>query len=488
MGNSKTRKLWGLTLTRGILLAFGLLYVIGALTLKAQDPKELLFQEANQQMEEAKSLEAHIFSPKNFEEATKNYQHAEDDYNKGKNLEDIRNRLKMASVYFMKSVEASKLAQENFKDCIKARNDALNAEANIYRREAWAEAEDLLVDASRTLEGGNLKSAIKKAGEVEQQYRTVELESIKANYLDETKNLIEQGEKSNIRKKAPLTLTKANELVKKAEKLLEESRYDTDEARQIAREAKYEALHAQYLAKTVEEIEKDKTKTLEAVLLDSENPIQTISEQFNLDARFNQGPKQPTDTLVYEIQMQQQMISVLQQDLKDTEEQLSRLQSQLGDAQTQKETLSKLMEQQKEFREKYNKIEKSFTKEEAEVIRVEDNVVIHIYGLNFPVGKSTIEPKYYGLLAKVVSAFDEFPGCVISVEGHTDSRGGDAANQKLSTERAKAVEEYLLATSGITESRITATGFGETKPTASNDTKEGRRKNRRIDVVIHPPK
>ena len=103
-------------------------------------------------------------------------------------------------------------------------------------------------------------------------------------------------------------------------------------------------------------------------------------------------------------------------------------------------------------------------------------------------GKSTIQPEYFSLLKKVVEAFQIYPKATITVEGHTDSYGSDAANQKLSTKRADAVREYLLASGNIEPTLVRATGFGETKPIASNETKEGRRKNRRIDIVIHPQK
>ncbi|MFC1569991.1 OmpA family protein [bacterium] len=152
------------------------------------------------------------------------------------------------------------------------------------------------------------------------------------------------------------------------------------------------------------------------------------------------------------------------------------------------ESLSQLMEQQRIWREKYQKVEKTFTQEEAQVLRSKEDVIIRLYGLSFPVGQSTIQPEYFSLLKKVVEAFQIYEKATITVEGHTDSHGGDEANQKLSTKRSDAVREYLLASGNIEPTTVRATGYGETKPIASNDTKEGRRKNRRIDVVIHPQK
>ncbi|MDX1467588.1 MAG: OmpA family protein, partial [Halomonas sp.] len=64
--------------------------------------------------------------------------------------------------------------------------------------------------------------------------------------------------------------------------------------------------------------------------------------------------------------------------------------------------------------------------------------------------------------------------------------GGDELNQKLSQERADAVRQYLLANMSFDPARMDAIGYGETQPVASNETPEGRTRNRRIDVIIHP--
>ena len=71
----------------------------------------------------------------------------------------------------------------------------------------------------------------------------------------------------------------------------------------------------------------------------------------------------------------------------------------------------------------------------------------------------------------------------VEVSGHTDSTGSTTANQTLSQTRAKSVVDYLVA-HGVAQSRITSTGYGGTKPVASNATEEGRAKNRRIEFRV----
>jgi OOP family OmpA-OmpF porin len=74
------------------------------------------------------------------------------------------------------------------------------------------------------------------------------------------------------------------------------------------------------------------------------------------------------------------------------------------------------------------------------------------------------------------------------VEGHTDSNGNDASNQKLSQDRAESVRAYLVQR-GVKSERITAVGKGESTPVATNDTTEGRANNRRVEIIVQkaPP-
>ena len=86
-------------------------------------------------------------------------------------------------------------------------------------------------------------------------------------------------------------------------------------------------------------------------------------------------------------------------------------------------------------------------------------------------------------LAKVSGIVLAHPGLHLEVEGHTDSVGGDEYNQQLSERRADAVRAYLVQ-QGIPDSSIVARGLGKTSPVATNDTPEGRQKNRRVQFKI----
>ncbi len=103
-------------------------------------------------------------------------------------------------------------------------------------------------------------------------------------------------------------------------------------------------------------------------------------------------------------------------------------------------------------------------------------------GIKFDVNKATIKPESMGTINYVVKMMTEHPELKFSVEGHTDSDGDDALNQKLSEVRAKAVMDKMTEL-GIAADRLTSKGHGESKPMAGNDTPEGKAQNRRVEFV-----
>jgi OmpA-OmpF porin, OOP family len=102
--------------------------------------------------------------------------------------------------------------------------------------------------------------------------------------------------------------------------------------------------------------------------------------------------------------------------------------------------------------------------------------------INFDTNKTDIKPRYHDELKTVGEFLMYFPNAKGEISGHTDSVGSNEFNQKLSERRAESVEKYISKTFGIHPDRITTKGYGETKPIASNKTKAGKAKNRRIEA------
>lgn len=103
--------------------------------------------------------------------------------------------------------------------------------------------------------------------------------------------------------------------------------------------------------------------------------------------------------------------------------------------------------------------------------------------INFALGKSTILSSSYPILDSVAQVMRDYPAIKIRVEGHTDSQGSDAYNQRLSEQRAASVQQYLR-NQGIEGSRLKSRGLGETMPIDTNRTEAGRANNRRVEFHI----
>jgi len=110
-------------------------------------------------------------------------------------------------------------------------------------------------------------------------------------------------------------------------------------------------------------------------------------------------------------------------------------------------------------------------------------LVVTMADVLFDTGKYELRPEAREKLARLSGIVLSHPGLILQVEGHTDSTGSDELNQKLSEQRAGATRDYLIQ-QGLTADRITAVGFGKTMPMADNSTAEGRRKNRRVEIVV----
>ena len=106
-------------------------------------------------------------------------------------------------------------------------------------------------------------------------------------------------------------------------------------------------------------------------------------------------------------------------------------------------------------------------------------------GVTFDVDSSSLKPQFRATLDQIADSMNRYPNSLIDVYGHTDSTGSDQYNQALSERRASTVANYLI-TRGVSGSRVRSQGFGESMPIASNDTIEGRARNRRVEIKIVP--
>jgi outer membrane protein OmpA-like peptidoglycan-associated protein len=110
-------------------------------------------------------------------------------------------------------------------------------------------------------------------------------------------------------------------------------------------------------------------------------------------------------------------------------------------------------------------------------------LIVNMSDVLFDFGKHTLRPGAREKLAKISGIVLAHPGLKLEVEGHTDAVGSDEFNQRLSEQRAASVRDYLTQ-QGLNPANVTARGFGESQPVASNDNAAGRQQNRRVELVV----
>ncbi len=122
----------------------------------------------------------------------------------------------------------------------------------------------------------------------------------------------------------------------------------------------------------------------------------------------------------------------------------------------------------------------------AEVERRDDSLLVNFQSsLLFDTGHSTLQPGAYDRLRSLARTLNNYPKSRVIIKGHTDSTGDERFNQTLSDERADTVRNFLIS-EAVAPARMTAIGFGEQMPVATNNTPAGRQQNRRVEIEIRP--
>jgi outer membrane protein OmpA-like peptidoglycan-associated protein len=480
-----------MTLVRFAALAC-LLVALAAPAPAQQNLRATLFADADAALAQARAANAELLAPATFTRGLEAYMSAENDLARGRNIDRIRSKLASAARAFADARDAAEIANVTLAAVIKTRADAMNANAETFAAELWAEAGESFDSAARRLETGDIRGARTRADEAEALYREAELTAIKAQYLSQTRALLAEAEQARVPRLAPRTYEKARSLLAEAERELNENRYDTDLPRSLVQQANYEARHAIYLAGLIDRL-RSENQSLEDLILSFEQPLVDVSAAADKVAQLDKGVEPVVAELVAYIEGLREQAAQAELDLADTrrrvaelEEEVRDLDARLGGVSQERVALVQRLEAEARIREQFATIENMFERDEARVSREGNRVIIRLVGLTFPSGQDVVQPVHRPLLEKLKQAADVFPRSQITIEGHTDSYGSDEANLALSRQRADAVSAYLTNELAVPAFRISSVGYGETQPIANNDTAQGRARNRRIDVIIEP--
>lgn len=457
----------------------------------ASDPQ---LKELKAAIDKARAEQIDVLSPTNFANAVEAYEAAVKDSERGRNSERVRSNLAKGATAVANATAAAAAVRKELASAVRAREDAITAEASRYAAEAWGKAAERFKDAVMRVERNDLKTAQRRSAESEVLLRDAELIAIKGKLLNEARALIAKADEAKVERHAPRTLQAAKRHLADAEQEITRNRYDVTVPKNLADQAVYEARHALYFAGLIQSVlkkEDDDQFGMEEMLLGFEEPLKRIAAELEVQPRFDEGYLRTIQDLLEQVQRQQQTARRLAQEVRDRDDQIAalnrevqRMEQHLGGVSEERIALQRRVDVQERLRANVAKLETSFTPSEARVNRQGDDVVISLLGINFPSGRSTIDSRNAALFDKVREALTLFPNAPIVVEGHTDAQGSDSANLILSQDRADAVKQYIVTNLGRNPERISSIGYGEARPVANNESADGRARNRRIDLVI----
>lgn len=441
----------------------------------------------------AVAMGAHLdlIAPKAFDEAQSNLADAKERFKKSGKIEDIRDKLNQAGAKLDRADQLEEVGDLMLKDALSALAAALDANAPQFAREEWDDAKKIMRDAGREIEKGDQNQARSKASKAAGLFRVAELQAIRTDLLGQANKARAIALDADAEDKAPKSFTKADRELQGAEQTLKGDRYQQDKAAGLARQAALDFEHARLIAKEVDAIGEKNDGEVEKLILANESALGEVATILAVGADFSQGfgpvaesvGSAASSLLADRADLQAQLLD-RERRLATTRATIDSLDTTLAGLENRARSTDLALAAKEKRSSDLKSVENLFGSNEATVLTQGDNLIIRLYGLSFESGSSVIEPQNFQLLTKLQSALRTFPGVPVNIEGHSDSVGDEQYNQALSLKRAEAVRSYLVANMIGDEARLRAAGFGATVPLASNETAEGRAKNRRIDVRI----
>ncbi len=465
---------------------------------KTEHPAALATQ-LGEAMAEAKKNRVDVLSPTWYDEANESYSKAQSGLDKGTELSAILNNIATGSAQLQKAQKNAEKSRYHLSKEIESREDALKVGAQQFGKD-FAKLESAFLKLTEAVENNDIKYVNRKKKEVNDQYRAFELRAIKHAALGDIRRLIQSARDQEIDEIAPKSFILAQSKLVDTDAFISQNRYAKQAIADKAQDAGFYAQRMQEMAHTSMKLEEMQP---EDIALWVENLLsQTSAHLKDTDRRNLPFEAQQKSILKAITALKQNRASISSQvDAKNIEieklnARIANLEGRTYKQRADKERLAADKERlaadkerlaaEKRFEALYTKVQGFFSSDQAEVYKKANQLVIRLKAIRFPVGQAVIVPSNYPLLTTVQKAIRTFGQPDVVIEGHTDSTGSEAMNQRLSQSRAESVQQYMIANGTLPAKKIAAAGYGSSRPLASNATAEGRAINRRIDVIIKP--
>jgi OOP family OmpA-OmpF porin len=400
----------------------------------------------------SRDRDVHVLSPYNFERAEDALSSAKKSLDRQKKEKDTLHQIAEGKAYLLRANDFSKVALSNLTEVMAARDQAKSAEASTLLKNDFAEIDSDLKDVTKDIENNKFKSSVKQKSNLQLAYLGLELRAIKLTHLSKPQQTIAQAKKEGAAKFAPRTLAIAEQSYQELDAYITANRHEQSEIMRRHMLTQKKADHAMEITANSKKGSKTSSEDSALKLENAEDMV--VAKQNQVDDKMDQ--LETKETQIVAGRMTNQNLRNQNANLEDTQA----------------------------FNQQFEIARAEFAANEADVYKQGNTLMIRLKGLEFPVAQATLQGSNFALLAKVQKVIKSFKNSAIVVEGHTDSSGGKSINEKLSTDRAAAVKDYLLTINTGEALNIRSLGYDYQKPLSSNKTVAGRAKNRRVDVLI----
>jgi len=444
---------------------------------KSENPQQLINQLDND-IALAHKNQLNVLAPTWYKKAESSFNAAKNDFEKGNQLSKILDNIATGRAQLGRAEEIAKISRTTLPKAIKARQMARDAGATTLGKD-YADTEGRFLKLTQAIEDNDLNYAQRNQTRVVEGFRVLELRAIKVRTIGEVRRLIKDAENKDMREMAPQSFAAAEKKLAEADAFISQNPYQKEKMHKIADEALFEAQRLHVIAEQSAKLE---TMEVEQITLWTEKILYKTSEKLGAPDMRNQPFDKQRKNILATISAQRADNEFMIENTKKLQQRITSLEGKTLEEHQEKERLLA----EKRFNQKLSSVQHFFKPYEAEVYKKQNQVIIRLKAMHFPVGKSVIMPENYGLLSKVQRAIRTFGEPDVIIGGHTDSTGSEGLNEHLSQQRADAVRKYFVANGTLPYEKIIAVGYGSMRPIASNATEKGRAMNRRIDVIITP--
>jgi OOP family OmpA-OmpF porin len=406
-----------------------------------------------------------VLDQKDFEQSREHLASAKDKLNNNKDQADVLEQVRISRGYYNRAQTVSNERRGHIQTVIDARELAVTSGALQYPQ-TRKQLEKVDEDARQMAESSDIPAS-EKVSLLQKRYGEVQLSALTTQQLGSVKATIDAAKDQDATSIAPKTFNQAKVDYDNAVNAISMNRANMGQYMGPVKQAQ---LSGDTLARVME--------------MDKKNP-----KNFNEDeaVRIVQQDRRihSLDTAVTDEQAQKSALEAQKSALTDTlsskTADLNAAKTDLNATQTDLNAASKKVAMQKAMQSAQDQ----FSSNEAEVYQQDNKLLIRLKSIGFASGSAKIPANSDALLDKVQTIVAGLKPEAVVVQGHTDSVGGKAINEKLSEKRADEVASYFEK-NGLDSNRVKTIGYGDSKPLATNKTSEGRAQNRRIDILVTP--